>query len=179
MTDKPPSQWAVGRVLDIVREMRERQIAQPAIDNDEGDLRTIYPDWAETSTAVDPNDVLRRLVRAAIEADSMDEAIERRIDDLRVRQERYVGRRKEYRASIAMVMQALELDRFTDTDATVTLRPNRGGALITSGDPPDEYARITRAWDKTRAKQALLDGEVVENAALSQGGEPILTIRSK
>lgn len=178
---KAPSAWQIGRVLEIVREMRERHAAEPgAVETDDDDIRRAW-DWDEAPSAIDPEDVMRRLVRAANEADSMDEAIERRLDDLRARQDRYAKRRKEYRASIALVMGALSIDKFTDADATVSLRPNKGGAVIITDEDalPDEYMRVSRSPDRTKIRADLTAGVVVAGATLSQGGEAILTIRSK
>jgi hypothetical protein len=177
-----PSAYVIGKVLEIVREMRERLQAEPgAIETDDDEARGFVPYWEEMPSAIDPADVLRRLLRAAIEADVMTESISLRIQDLRDRARRYQHRADENRASLALVMGALELTKFVDTDGTASLRPNRGGAVIITDEAAltDEYVRVTRSPDKAKIGADLKDGLVVPGATLSQGGPDVLSIRSK
>jgi hypothetical protein len=78
-------------------------------------------------------------------------------------------------------MQTLSLKRFADTDFTASIRPSAGGAVIIADEDvaklPAEFQRVTVAADRPAIKAALSQGVVVPGATLTQGGEPVLSIR--
>lgn len=172
-----PSSWTVGQVLAIAKATADR-LAQTDmhVETDEASLFA-----ALREDGADAEDILRRLARASIEADRMAEAIDKRIDELGGREKRQKQRGTEYRASAFAVMQALSIIRFADPEFTLTLSENKGGSVIITdeGVLPEEYWRVTRAPDKKKIADDIKVGVIVPGAELSQGGEPILTIRSK
>ncbi len=185
MTASPPpvpSAWTVGECLRIIREMRERVSTEPgAIETDDDDIRLAFDLDEMPNGTVDPRDVLRRLVLAAIEAEAMVDSISLRIQHLRDRARRYQHRNDQYRQTTALIMDALGTKRETFDEATVSLRESKGGAVVITDAETlaDEYVRVIREPDKLKIRQALLDGEVVDGATLAQGGNPVLTIRTK
>lgn len=174
---RAPSAWTVGQVLAIAKATADR-LAQSdiTIETDEAALfEALREDGADAET------ILRRLARAALEAESNAEATEKRMAQLSDRKKRQERRYDEYRASVFAVMQALSIAKFSDPEFTLTLSENKGGAVIVTDEAaiPDEYVNVTRTPKKKEIKADILLGVIIPGAELSQGGNPILTIRSK
>lgn len=143
----------------------------------ETDAEQLFVALNEAVPGVD--NILTALCRAANEADTEDEALDRRIDALRQRQARVVARREAYRRHIATLLDAAGLTRWKSPEFTVSLTPGRPGVVIT--DPaaiPDAFVRVERKPDKTAIGAALASGNDVPGADM-RNGAPSLTIRTK
>jgi len=172
-----PSAWTVGQVLAIARATAERLAPSDiTIETDEAGLFA-----ALREDGADVEDILRRLARASLEADAIAEATEKRMAQLADRKRRQERRSDEYRSSAHAVMQALGIVKFFDPEFTLTLSENKGGSVIITDEAaiPDEYVNVKRTPDKKKIKADIQVGVIIPGAELSQGGEPILTIRSK
>ena len=108
-------------------------------------------------------------------------AIDARIEALRSRRDRRRQRAAHKRTALSVVLQTLSMRRFVDTDFTASIRESKGGAVIVAPEDVPKleprFQRITIAANLAALKEALLNGEVVEHASLSQGGDTILTVR--
>jgi hypothetical protein len=170
------SQWAVSQLLEIAHRLATTLEAGDGEDRDEDQLAE-----ALRAEGIDPDQLMRRLGKSVVEDESMAAAMKARIEALAARRDRWLARAAHKRSALSVVMQTLDRTKFTDTDFTASIRPSAGGAVVIADDDvaklPAEYQRITVAANRPAIKAALLDGVVIDGAALSQGGEPILSVR--
>lgn len=170
------STWTVSQLLEIAHRLAETLTATAADETDEDALIA-----ALHAEGIDPEQLMQRLGRSVVEDEAMATAVKARMDALAARRDRWLTRAAHKRSALSTVMQTLALKRFTDTDFTASIRPSAGGAVLIADEDiaklPAEYQRITVAADRAAIKTALLDGVVIDGARLSQGGEPILTVR--
>lgn len=104
-----------------------------------------------------------------------------RIDDLQARKGRFEHRIEALRSLAFKIMQAAELKKAELPCATLSVRAGTPKVIITEeGHLPESCVKVTvtRVPDKTAIKDALLQGENVPGACLSNA-EPSLTIRVK
>ena len=178
MSDIAPSAWSISQLLAIAASLADALDAHAEDEWDGSDLRAALRD-----EGIDPDRLLQRLGRSIIEDEAQVGAVNARIDGLIARRNRWKLRAELKRTSLGMVMQTLKLSKFVDADFTASVRENKGGAVVVAeqdvANLPDEYVRITRTPDKGRIKEALIDGIVIEGATLTQGGPPILTLRTR
>jgi hypothetical protein len=171
-----PSAWSISQLLAIAVSLAYALDASAEDEWDSADLRAALRD-----EGIDPDRLLQRLGRSIVEDESQVAASNTRLDALIARRNRWKARAELKRDTFSMIMQTLRMSKFVDTDFSASLRENKGGAVVVADEDvpklPDEYVRTTRTPDKARIKEALLDGLVIEGAALTQGGPPILTIR--
>jgi hypothetical protein len=170
------STWAVSQLLEVVQRLAATLEASAGEETDDDPLAE-----ALRAEGIDPDQLMRRLGRSVVEDEDMALAIDARIEALRARRDRRRQRAAHKRTALSVVMQTLARTKFTDTDFTASVRPSAGGAVIIAAEDvdklPPEFQRVTVAADRAAIKAALLDGVVVPGAALSQGGEPVLSIR--
>lgn len=136
-------------------------------------------DMLEAET--DVLEVVKALIRAALDAESMAEAVERRIHDLNARAARFTVRANSARETVRQMLEALDVKRLVSEDFTVSLKASPPKVLVPEpNDLPEEYWRVvtTRAPDKPLIKSALDAGHKVPGAVLSNGGAS-LQIRTK
>jgi hypothetical protein len=170
------STWAVSQLLEIAHRLATTLEAGDGEDRDEDQLAE-----ALRAEGIDPDQLMRRLGRSVVEDESMAAAMKARIEALAARRDRWLSRAAHKRSALSVVMQTLDRTKFTDTDFTASIRPSAGGAVIIADEDvpnlPPEYQRVTIAADRPAIKAALSQGVVVPGAALTQGGEPVLSIR--
>jgi hypothetical protein len=170
------SGWAVSQLLEIAHRLAATLETSAGEDTDEDPLAE-----ALHAEGIDPDQLMRRLGRSVVEDEAMAAAMKARIEGLAARRDRWLARAAHKRGALSVVMQTLNQTRFVDTDFTASIRPSAGGAVIIADEDvptlPPEYQRVTVAADRPAIKAALLDGVVVPGAALTQGGEPVLSIR--
>lgn len=172
-----PSAWQLQRVVAMA------QATVVSLREDDG---LIIETDDEVMTAlseegVDVADVLRRLVQASLQAKADAAAAKQRITDLQMRRERFVRQEDAYRATVAAVMEALNLTSFRDPEFTLSLRAGQPKVLITdAGKIPPQLIEVSviRTPDKAAIRTALDNGEDVPGASLSNGST-ILTVNTK
>ena len=170
------SKWAISQLLEIAHRLAATLEAGDGEDRDEDPLAE-----ALRAEGIDPDQLMRRLGRSVVEDEAMASAMKARIEALAERRDRWLSRAAHKRSALSLVMQTLDVKKLTDTDFTASVRPSAGGAVIIADEDvpklPAEFQRVTVAANRPAIKAALLDGVVIDGAALSQGGEPVLTIR--
>jgi hypothetical protein len=133
------------------------------------------------------DDILRRLIRSALDDKASAAAAKQRMADLKIRLERFERNEETKRDVAAMVMEALlPVDKkgnrsFKDPEFSLTLTPGKPKLNITDADHlPPKFIEVVTSLKPMNAeiKEALLRGEYVAGATLSNGGS-VLTIRSK
>lgn len=167
-----PSGFRIEQAMAAAQALRHHiQTADPELAADETALRDLLAE--ET----DVYEVLRRLVRFAIESESLEEAAGKRASNLSARKARYGRRADMARGAILGMMDALGEKTLRDAEFTVTLRPGTAGVVITDETAlPDEYVKISRSVNKAAVKDALKVGPVP--GAEMQNGMPQITIRT-
>jgi hypothetical protein len=141
---------------------------------------TLKLDMLEGET--DALEIVRRLIRAALDAESMAEAAKRRVNDLEARRDRFYQRAEQARETVKQMLDALGVNRVVDSEFTVSLKMGPPKVLVTEPEKlADEFWRIqtTRTVDKPLVKAAIDAGRAVEGAVLSNGGQPVLQVRTK
>lgn len=124
-------------------------------------------------------DLLRRVVRASIEADSQADAAETRIRDLTARRDRFRARKEAARGLAFAMLEALGLSRLDDPEFTVSVGKPRQKVLVTDPDAlPDAFVRITRAPDVAAINAAVKAGQVPDGVEVANG-MPSLIVRTK
>ena len=126
----------------------------------------------------DAIDLLRRVVRASLEADAQADAADARIRDLTARRERFRARKEAARGLAFAMLDALGLSRLDDPEFTVSIGKSRQKVVVTDeATLPEAFWRVSRAPDMATVNAALKVGPVpgVEMA----NGMPSLTIRTK
>lgn len=129
--------------------------------------------------AIEPMDLLRQVIRAKLDADTMADATGERIKVLQERKSRHERRAEALRQAAFAAMDAIGLRSLKDPEFTATVSAGRASAIVTDeAEVPDEYWKVTRAIDKAAINQATKDGVVIPGVILTNGvGQ--LTIRSK
>lgn len=130
----------------------------------------------------DALDVVRRLIRYALEQQSLANAAEARATDLGIRQARFEARMEAARQTARDMLDALGINRLQAEDFSVSVRPGKPTVQITEPEKlAEEFWRVvtTRTVDKPLVKAALDAGREVEGACLSNGAPPVLQVRTR
>lgn len=124
-------------------------------------------------------DLVRRLIRFALDAASLAEAADTRAAALSARRDRFKRRAESARAAAFGMMDALGETKLADAEFTVSIAAGRQGLVLTDEALiPEQFQRVTRAPDKAAIAAAIKAGQIIPGAELLNGA-PILTIRSK
>ena len=127
MTIKPPSGFALQQAVATL----QRALAEEP--DDDGVLADA------TEATEDVEELLNRVLRAAVEADAMSEMVTERIDDLAERRNRYRTRTETLRATAFAAMDALEIRKHELPDLTASIKVNPPRVVITDEtDLPDD-----------------------------------------
>lgn len=165
-----PSAWHLEQVMSIAQAAARRLEADGTLDEDGAALFQECPD-AET--------MLVRVLRAMDEAASQADAVNARITDLDVRWKRFKRQRDELRGVAFAMMEALGVQKFRSAEFTVSIQAGRPGVVVTDAAAlPTEYVRVETSPDLTKLKAALLRGDEIPGAELSNAA-PVLTVRTK
>lgn len=171
-----PSAWQVQRVMTLARETVETLSTEHGqVFEDSDDVLTAL---VEEGVGVD--DIIRRLIRSALDDKASAAAAKQRIADLKARQERFERHEEAKRATVLAIMDTLGLPKFSDPEFSLTVTAGRARVIVL-----DEWAlplalveeSIVRTPDKAAIKAALELGDVA-GAVLSQP-MPTLTVRVK
>jgi hypothetical protein len=170
----PPSAWTIQAVLSIAAGTLNRMEAEGTLSTDETELMSaLREDGADVDT------LLLRLARAQDEATRNNEAVNARMDALRVRASRFHRQREEYRGAIYGIFDVLGVTKWKHAEFSVSLSEGKPGVVITDEAAlPDEFVRISRSPDKSALAEALRSGQVIPGAEM-RNSLPTLTIRTK
>jgi hypothetical protein len=174
-----PNAWQLERVISLamstIEELRTEHGQVFSQDDDE----TLLASLAEEG--VDVNQIIRRLVRAGLDAKASAAAADQRIDDLTARRDRFRRQAEKYRETVKSVMQELGLRNFPDAEFSLSLSPGQPKVIVTDESKlSDQFVTVTvtRTPDKVMIKQALYDNGEVPGAILTNPGF-VLTVRTK
>jgi len=127
----------------------------------------------------DVHTMLHRVIRAAMEAESMSEMCKARAADLAERKARYDRRAEQLRGVAFAVMDVLGESKIVAPDFTVSIRSGSQRVIITDENAvPDEYKKTVVSVDKKAVNDAAKEGVVIPGVEWSNA-LPSLTIRSK
>ena len=169
-----PSGWRIEQAMSIADAVKRRLLADdPDLAADETMLR----DMLDGET--DAFDLMRRMVRFALDASSLADAADARATDLIARRDRFTRRAETARAAVFGMLDALGETKLTDAEFTATISAGRQGLVLTDEAAlPDRLMRVTRSPDRAAIAAALKAGLAVSGAEISNGS-PTLTIRKK
>jgi hypothetical protein len=170
---RAPSAYRIEQAMAAAQSVRQAILAEdPDLATDETALRDLLD--GET----DVYDVLRRMVRFVLDAESLAAAAGDRAEKLSARKARFQKRAQIGRGAVMAMMDALGEQKLPDAEFTVTLRQGVPGVYITDETAlPDAFVKVTRAPMKAEIGNALKAGEHIPGAELANG-MPQLTIRS-
>lgn len=126
----------------------------------------------------DVEELLARVLRAAVEADAMDAMLKERMLDMATRRDRFAARSDTLRATAFAAMDVLGRQRLELPDLTASIKQNPPRVIITDeAKIPLQYTKTVRTADKTALKAALAVGPVA-GAELSNS-LPSIQIRTR
>jgi len=169
-----PSAFRMEAAMSTLMQRRQQLVdADPDLVDDESELIRLLGEHTEGADALD---VLRDMVRAAITLALRTVEADHLIERLEARKARYERREAYLRESILLALQALDMRRVPMVDATVVRKQLPPKPIITEENIlPDRFIRQTvrRAPNLTVIREALVAGELVPGAELSNGSETI------
>lgn len=174
---KAPSGYVVEQVMSAWQAARSRLLDEdPTLEHDEAALTEILG-----PKEGDVRDVLGRVLRAAVHADSMADAASERIETIQARFRRYQTRSQNLRALGFAILDALGERKCEMADLTAMVRAGREQVIITDlAAVPDIYVEevVTRKPDKATLLSVLKSGAAIPGCEHANG-LPSLTIRTK
>ena len=170
---RAPSAFRVEQAMAAAGAMRQSILADdPDLAADETALRDLLD--GET----DVYDVLRRMVRFVLDAESLADAAGERVEKLNARKARFQKRANLGRGAVLAMMDALGERKLPDAEFTVTLRDGTPGVFVTDEAAiPEQFVKVTRAPMKAEIGKALKAGQEVPGATLANG-MPTLAIKA-
>ena len=177
ITRPPPSGYRIESALAAWQSARARLLAEdPALEHDEAALVDLLgPEEG------DVNEVLARLVRAALHAESMAGAAAERIEAMRERETRFKSRAQTMRGTAFAVMDAIGLRKLELEDVTASVRNGTPSVQVTDIDAvPDLYVEtvVSKKADKRTILAVMKTGAPVPGCELSNA-MPTLTLRTR
>ncbi len=171
--ERAPSGYRVEQAMSAAQAVRQAILQDdPDLASDEAAMRDLLD--GET----DVYDVLRRMVRFVLDAESLAAAAKDRAEKLTARKARYEKRAQLGRGAVLAMLDALGDRRFTDAEFTVTLRPGTQGVwVVDENSLPDAFVKVTRAPEKAKIAAALKAGDKVPGAELGNG-MPTIAIKA-
>ena len=174
MNDAPPSGWKIEKAMAALAGARARLLADdPSIADDSKLLLDMIEGELDTGDYVE---VIRRIFRCAIEAEDMADDLDRRIERLTVRRDRWRKRRAYLRTAAHGAMDMLGLDRVPAPDFSATISARDALVITDEKQLPETYCKVERTPRKREILAALKAGLAVTGAELANG-MPVLTIR--
>jgi hypothetical protein len=141
-----------------------------------------YPELVEDEDALldtlqgctDLDECIEAIVRSAKEDETLSETLAVTIAKNRERKGRFERRAESKKRAAFELMSENQIKKIEAAEFTVSRRAVPQSVIITNEHLiPDRLSRITREPNKTAIKQALVNGEDVPGAELSNGGETI------
>jgi hypothetical protein len=170
--DRNPSGWRIENAMAVAMSL----IASIQASDPDTDLSALQ---AALEAETDAVALLRRVIRAHIEADVFARACKARADQIEVRQKRYARLAEATRATAYAMLDALQLpgNKVVDPEFTASITPSNKSVVITDEDKlPAIYVKVETTPLKAEIAKALKAGAAVPGAELSNG-IPTLTIR--
>lgn len=122
-------------------------------------------------------ELLRVVVRQALDAETFEEALKHRREELETRAARFKARAARCRNFVSEAMQTLQIKALAAEDFTASVRDGKPSVRITDAAAlPEQFMRIKFEPMKIEIGDALKAGATIAGAELSNAG-PVLTIR--
>ncbi|MHB8388117.1 MAG: siphovirus Gp157 family protein [Acidobacteriaceae bacterium] len=167
-----PSAWKIEQAMATLNSCRQRLESSDDI-TDQEIARELW------SAEGDAHAILRRVISAVVETETLVKAARERIDAIRERQERFSNRAETLRGAVFSIMDTLGLHKIVDAEFTATIRAGSDSVIITDETAiPDEYWRIERKLDKAKLNADVKVGVVIPGAEL-RNAMPSLAIRTR
>lgn len=174
MADGPPSSYAVMEAMNILREARNRLLADPELANDADLLTDFLESDPETCEAFEQ---LHHLGRAALAMEDYAKMARARANEIAARAKRYDQREEMLRDTLKQAMLAIGAKRIRQPDFSANVGKGKAGVVIVSEDDlPEEFVKTTRTPMKREIGEALDAGADVPGAVRGNP-QPQLTIR--
>lgn len=124
--------------------------------------------------ATDALDLVAELGKAAVSDEYVAGMLKAQIADLTARKERFELRAEKRRVAAETMMTVIDVRKVERPELTMFLRSTPPKVVVYDADElPDTLCRITRSPDKTAIREALLRGERVDGAYMSNGGSTL------
>ena len=119
--------------------------------------------------ATDLNEAISAIVRSALDAEAMAEALKARMEDMKARLERIRTTASKKRLAVMNVMERVDLKKVTQADFTVSLRPAPLAVVVTDENAVPDAFKVPQPakLDKRRILEHLKHGEAVAGATLT------------
>lgn len=160
------SGYQLEQAMAVLMSVRHRLLQDdPHLVEDE----KLFSDMLEGESG-DAMDVLHKVLRAAVRAESLAYAAGAMADDMTERRDRFSNRAKALRGAAFTAMDALGLPKLELPDMTASIKRGQPHAVVTNEDAlPDRYVRITRSPNKGAITADLKAGIDVPGAELTNG----------
>ena len=173
---RPPSGIHIGNIMTAWQQAREQMlINDPSLEGDEEALAELLgPEQG------DAEDILTRVLRAKVHAESMAAAADERAKLIVERKRRYQVREDNLKALAVTIMRVMQRKKFELPDMTASVIAGREGLAIPNPELiPDTYCEIvtTKVPDKETIKAYLKAGEKVPGAELKTGADYLMIKR--
>jgi len=168
-----PDKLIIDAEVRRCNEIREAVLAEFGDDLDEQTLA----DTVEGMTNL--HELLAAIIRGALDAEAMGNAIEARIKDMNTRLGRLEGRAERLRQIVKNAMADAHIQKLTPPDFTASLRAGQPHVTITDEQAiPESFLSYRPHINKRGILDALKDGAEVAGAMLSNPGM-VLSVRTK
>ncbi len=169
-----PSPFRIEQAMSAALAFREQILAELSGEETDYDLLL---DCIDGET--DAIDILRRVIRGALEAETIEKAVAERIKTLTERKQRFGARGDALRGLAFRMLDALGLPKLADPEFTASIGQPRQKVIVTDVDAlPEAFVRVTRAPDMATISAAVKAGQVPAGVEISNSA-PSLTIRVK
>lgn len=120
--------------------------------------------------AAQPLEILRRVIRAKLDADAMATAATERLRTLQDRKSRHERRAETLKQAIFAAMDAMNLPKLVDAEFTVSITAGRTQAIVTDeAEVPEEYWKVSRSIDKAAINEATKAGSTIPGVMVTNG----------
>jgi hypothetical protein len=170
-----PNGYDVEQAMSHLLRAQQRLLAEdPELAADERLMHDMLEGDVE---AGDYMDVIHRMMRAAVEAETMHTATKIMREKTETREKRWANRHSILRTAIFEAMQALRLKRIDLPDVTSRTQRGQRSVLILDEDKlPDDCVEIRRSPKKLIIKEKLAAGDDLNGAATLSNGADFLVL---
>lgn len=153
-----------------------------------GELRRrileLYPDLDDQTLhdtldgATNLREALEAIIRSALDDEALALALKSRLDQMRERFSRFGERAAAKRKAVAEAMQNAAIKRLESAEFTASMRTSAPSVIVTAAEkiPPAYWLPQPQKLDKANVRQALLEGDKIPGASLSESRQ-ILSVR--
>lgn len=174
-SERAPSGWSIERTLEVWRNLQERFAADPDLDFDEAVIARAF----ETAGTATPEELVSRLIDAAVWAARREDEAEELRKAFQVRRDRYALRKDLLRRTIQDLMGMMGWRRHVGLLGSVRLQQGPDGVqVVEESQLPNDCFTVTRTVSKTAIREYLNAGNDLGGAAvLTNGGEILVLTR--